>query len=108
METRAAANLALAEGKCRCRYCKRAGNLHEYVVVFWQGNIMFACCPSCLPKYPLVLKRIMRHGSEHFYIGPLRSEDRPSDIVVVRDMRDVKPLAKVLLPKKRKLDMDTE
>lgn len=81
-----ATNLASKEGLYRCRYCKQLKPLQEGLVAMWGGNVMFAACPGCLPRYPVVIKQELHDGVESFYIGPLNREDAPSDIVVVKSM----------------------
>jgi hypothetical protein len=84
-----AENLA-REGKVRCRYCKKIEAIDEVLTVFFRGNILFSACPSCFRQYPIVMKHVVRNGSPAVFVGPLRQEDRPSDIVVVSGMDKVK------------------
>jgi hypothetical protein len=95
-----AANLA-NEGKARCRYCKKVVPLGETVAVFFRGNLLFCACPECFEKSPIVLKREIYKGKKCVYAGPLREEDRPSDLVVCSSMRQVDQVAKaVVKPRK--------
>lgn len=90
---RAAAELA-SQGKYRCRFCQQVKPLPEGVVVTWGGNVMFALCPTCYPKRPIIMEqRNDDEGRPGLYVGFLRPEDHPADIVPVSSMSQLHDFA---------------
>lgn len=86
---RASADLARA-GLYSCRFCHQTKPLQEGIVVTWGGNVMFALCPECYPGRPIVLEeRKDSRGERAVYIGFLKSQDHPVDILPVRDISKV-------------------
>lgn len=47
---------------------------------------MTAVCPNCVPKVPIVIKQMQYQGETVVYVGPLRSEDRPANIIPASSM----------------------
>lgn len=90
------------ENKARCRYCKTISPLDEVVAIFYRGNLLFCACPECFSQRPIVLKRTMHKGQMCVYAGPLKDEDRPSDLVVCSDMKQIDQVEKAI-PTPRKV-----
>ena len=83
MATEATEAINLAnEGKARCRYCKQVCPLDDVLATFYRGNLLFCACATCFQQYPVVMKRTERDGKPCIYVGPLREQDRPSDILL--------------------------
>jgi len=83
---------ALAElGSYRCGgKCRQVKPMKEGLVVTWGGNILFGICPECFPASPVVMKRKLANGQESVWVGPLKDEDRPPDILPVSSMLEAK------------------
>ena len=87
---RAAAALAeLGSYRCGGR-CRKVKPMKEGLVVTWGGNILFGICPECFPASPVVMRRKLADGQESVWVGPLKEEDRPPDILPVSSMLEVK------------------
>jgi len=89
---RAAASLA-AEGKYTCRFCYKAKELHEGIVITWGGNVMFAFCPACFPDRKILMEqRVDSQGRPCVYVGYLKDTERPPDILVASNLQQAKSL----------------
>ena len=74
----------------QCRFCRKTKPLSEGIVTTWGGNVLFALCPECHPDRPIIMEvREDSQGCKGVFVGFLRAEDIPPDILPVSSLTQV-------------------
>ena len=86
-----------AQGKYRCRVCKRIDEQERGLVIAFAGNVLLAVCPTCIHR-PIVVRR------EPNGISVQLQGTSDGGIVVASSMKEVEGM-KLAQPKAKKVSL---